>query len=60
MGNLPFTVQNQDISEFFYECGVTDIYLVKDRETGDLKVNECRLGIGVRLGLRLRVKVGIG
>ena len=38
VGNLPYRIRDQDIMEFFHECGVTDIYLVKDRETGDMKV----------------------
>lgn len=39
MGNLPYSVHDQDIYEFFFDCDVVDIYLVKDRETGDMKVN---------------------
>lgn len=40
VGNVPYTFQEQDIGEFFHQCGVTDVYLVKDRDTGDMKVNE--------------------
>lgn len=38
VGNLPYSVRDDDIADFFQACGVTDIHLVKDRETGDLKV----------------------
>lgn len=38
MGNLPYSADENDIADLFVECGVQDIYIVKDRETGDRKV----------------------
>lgn len=39
VGNLPYSIQDVDVANFFSDCGhVTDIYLVRDRETGDMRV----------------------
>ncbi|CAM9292899.1 unnamed protein product, partial [Sphacelaria rigidula] len=35
VGNLPYSANEDDIAHFFEQCGVTDIYLVRDRDTGD-------------------------
>ena len=40
VGNLPYSIQENHIAEFFYDCGVTDIFLVRDRETGEMKVKK--------------------
>lgn len=41
VGNLPYSVGENEIDNFFSQCGgVDDIFLVKDRETGDPKVRE--------------------
>ena len=38
VGNLNFSVDNEKISEFFSQYGtVTDVRLIKDRETGRAK-----------------------
>lgn len=42
VGNLPYSVHENDIGDYFQQCDVTDIFLVKDRETGDLKVSNQR------------------
>lgn len=39
VGNLPYSVYENQIADLFAPCGgVDDIYLVRDRETGDPKV----------------------
>lgn len=38
VGNLPYSANEDDIAHFFEQCGVTDIYLVRDRDTGDPRV----------------------
>lgn len=53
VGNLPYSVGENDIDSFFSQCGgVDDIFLVKDRETGDPKVREERR----RLKVKVKVK----
>lgn len=47
VGNLPYSVLADDIGAFFGDCGVTDVYLVKDRDTGDLKVSEHQTRTGI-------------
>ncbi|CAM9172750.1 unnamed protein product, partial [Discosporangium mesarthrocarpum] len=37
VGNLPYSIREDDLAGFFEDCDVTDIYLVRDRATGDLK-----------------------
>lgn len=40
VGNLPYSAREDDVADFFHQCTVTDIYLVKDRETGNPKVRQ--------------------
>jgi len=41
VGNLPYSVSENEIDDFFSQCGgLDDIFLVKDRDTGDPKVRE--------------------
>lgn len=48
VGNLPYSVRDNEIAEVFSQCGVEDVFLVKDRNTGDPKVRK-----GLRLAFLL-------
>ncbi|CAN0589476.1 unnamed protein product, partial [Ectocarpus sp. 12 AP-2014] len=37
VGNLPYSAHENDIADFFHQCQVDDVYLVKDRTTGQAK-----------------------
>ncbi|CAM9741348.1 unnamed protein product, partial [Hapterophycus canaliculatus] len=37
LGNLPYTALENEIGEVFSQCGVEEVFLVKDRNTGNPK-----------------------